>query len=252
MLRLKWQQLPSQTNGFSSPWQQPGCSKQTHLPLLAQPTAPGSTIQEHHHIYFLQLRTLTNSSRQQRPVYLYFLQYIFLRMAVTIMEAIKKLALTLNKCAPLSGRPRKENLWGRCWIQGRKKGWIALARVAAQDAVANIWLNSLCSFRTRIRPPPTSGSDWLLVCPTASPKPSVSSQGPWVLGTNWVTVFALMLHEELSRVQLILWIYRQEKLLEKQLYSRLDTFCICFPWWKSCIITENLSYLLWHFRGWVH
>lgn len=144
LLRLKWQQLPSQTKGFSSPWQsRPICHS-------AQPTAPVSTVQEHDHIYFLQLRTLTNSSRQQRPVYLYFLQYIFWRIAVTIMEAIKKLALTLNKCAPMSGSSRKENLWGRCWIQGRKKSWIALARDAAQDAVAKICLKSLCSFRTGI------------------------------------------------------------------------------------------------------
>lgn len=127
--------------------QQP-LAEQSHLPLSAQPTAPVSTVQEHDHIYFLQLRTLTNSSRQQRPVYLYFLQYIFWRIAVTIMEAIKKLALTLNKCAPMSGSSRKENLWGRCWIQGRKKSWIALARDAAQDAVAKICLKSLWSFRT--------------------------------------------------------------------------------------------------------
>lgn len=67
-------------------------------------------MEEHDDIYFLQLRTLINSSRQQRPVDLYFFQYIFLRMAVTIMEAIKKLALTLNKCGPMSGSSRKENL----------------------------------------------------------------------------------------------------------------------------------------------
>lgn len=48
---------------------------------------------------------MINSNRQQRPVDLYFFQYIFLRMAVTIMEAIKKLALTLSKCAPMSAVP---------------------------------------------------------------------------------------------------------------------------------------------------
>lgn len=141
-------------------------SDNSSIPKQMAPAAPGSSrllrsdpfptpcsahsSSQHHHIYFLQLRTLTNSSRQQRPVYLYFSWYIFSRMAVTIIETIKKLALTLNKCAHMSGSPRKENLWDRCWIQGRKKSWIALAGDAAQDAAANIWFNSLCSFRTRI------------------------------------------------------------------------------------------------------
>lgn len=141
---------PFPNKWLRQPLEAAGCSEQTHFPLPAQPTAPVSTTQEHDHIYFLQLRTLTNSSRQQRPVYLYFSLYIFSRMAVTIIETIKKLALTLNKCAHMSGSPRKENLWDRCWIQGRKKSWIALARDAAQDTVANIWFDSLCSFRTRI------------------------------------------------------------------------------------------------------
>lgn len=104
------------------------------------------------------------------------------------MEAIKKLALTLNKCAPMSGSPRKENLWGRCWIQGRKKSWVTLFRDAAQDAVANIWFNSLCSFRTTILPAPTSGLGWLLVCSTGPAKASTwAHRAPRVQGTNWAT-----------------------------------------------------------------
>lgn len=67
-------------------------------------------MEEHDDIYSLWLRTLINSGRQQRLVNLYFFQHIFLRMAVSIMEAIKNLALTLNKCAPMSDSPRKENL----------------------------------------------------------------------------------------------------------------------------------------------
>lgn len=100
------------------------------------------------------------------------------------MEAIKKLALTLNKCAPMSGSPRKENLWGRCWIQGRKKRWVTLARDAAQNAVANIWFNSLCSLRTAVYPPSTSGWDWLLACSPAPCEPSNELAGLPSAGTD--------------------------------------------------------------------
>lgn len=57
------------------------------------------------------------------------------------MEAIKKLALTLNKCAPVSGSSRRIYEVDAKFREGRKVGLLLLemqSEFTAQDAATNI------------------------------------------------------------------------------------------------------------------